>query len=415
MRISTSEASQLGINAILNQQSQLLQTQLKLSSGKSILQASDNPSGAALALHLQNGIDATNQYQQNGSAAQTRLNLESTTLTSVTNALQTVRQLVVQANNGTQSNASRQSIAAQIQQNLTQLVSLANTQAPNGEYLFSGTASHTQPYATPASSSSQYTYAGSGNVRQVAISQSANVAMGDAGPSVFSAPAGNGQFSFGASPGNTGTGVLDTGSVTNATNWQKLPANGAISLTYNGSQQWSYSYTDASGAPQSGTATASTGSNGPSTLDISSLGLQLQFTGTPANGDSFKVTKQPSTPQANLLNTVKGIAQELSQSYGSGSSMAQFHTYMNNALGSLDQALNTVNNVQARVGGRLNAISSQNQIQSNWLVQLKSAKSKVQDLNYAQAISTYQRQLTALQAAQKVYTKVQGLSLFNYL
>jgi len=46
---------------------------------------------------------------------------------------------------------------------------------------------------------------------------------------------------------------------------------------------------------------------------------------------------------------------------------------------------------------------------------LESHKSQEQDLDYAEAIARFERQMTALQAAQQSYIKIKGLSLFNYL
>jgi flagellar hook-associated protein 3 FlgL len=41
--------------------------------------------------------------------------------------------------------------------------------------------------------------------------------------------------------------------------------------------------------------------------------------------------------------------------------------------------------------------------------------SQIQDLDYAEAISTMTLQMTGLQAAQQSFSRVQGLSLLNYI
>ena len=46
---------------------------------------------------------------------------------------------------------------------------------------------------------------------------------------------------------------------------------------------------------------------------------------------------------------------------------------------------------------------------------MQTARSEVEDLDYAEAISRFQQQLLALEAAQQTFSKVQSLSLFNYL
>jgi flagellar hook-associated protein 3 FlgL len=42
-------------------------------------------------------------------------------------------------------------------------------------------------------------------------------------------------------------------------------------------------------------------------------------------------------------------------------------------------------------------------------------RSSLEDLDYAEAISRFNQQLTALQASQQAFIKVQDLSLFNFL
>jgi flagellar hook-associated protein 3 FlgL len=85
------------------------------------------------------------------------------------------------------------------------------------------------------------------------------------------------------------------------------------------------------------------------------------------------------------------------------------------SLDNIQSALKNVLTVQTEVGSRLNAISNQKNFNDNVLLQTKQSRSQIQDLNFAQAVSKYQQQLVALQAAQASYSKIQNLSLFNYL
>jgi flagellar hook-associated protein 3 FlgL len=85
------------------------------------------------------------------------------------------------------------------------------------------------------------------------------------------------------------------------------------------------------------------------------------------------------------------------------------------ALDNIDQALGNVLNVRADVGVRLNHVENQLDINESFNLQLQETLSGIQDLDYAEAISRFNLQLTTLQAAQQSYVKMQGLSLFNYL
>lgn len=66
-------------------------------------------------------------------------------------------------------------------------------------------------------------------------------------------------------------------------------------------------------------------------------------------------------------------------------------------------------------GARLNTLEDQQSVNDDFLLTMQTAKSEIEDLDYAEAVSRFQQQLLALQAAQQSFSKVQGLSLFNYL
>jgi len=84
-------------------------------------------------------------------------------------------------------------------------------------------------------------------------------------------------------------------------------------------------------------------------------------------------------------------------------------------LNNIDQALDNFLRVRSTIGSRLNNIDSQNEVNENFLLRMKSAISEVQDLDFAEAISRLSSQATSLEAAQKVFVEVQSLSLFDYL
>ncbi len=85
------------------------------------------------------------------------------------------------------------------------------------------------------------------------------------------------------------------------------------------------------------------------------------------------------------------------------------------ALDKLDTSLEKVLSVQATIGARLHAMDRQQNLNEDTILNMKTVLSETEDLDYAEAISKFNLQNVALQAAQQAYTKVQGLSLFNYL
>ena len=397
LRLSTSLIYQNGMNALLDNQGRLSYTQMQLSTGRRILSPSDDPSGAVQALELRRAIDTTNQYQENIDLASTRLRLEESTLGSVNDNLQRVRELAVQASNDTQDDTTRAGLAVEIGERLSELFSLANTRDSNGEYIFAGYRSQGEPFARTAAG---FVYNGDDGQRFLQVSPVRQVAIGDSGTDVFYAiPDGNGTFSTAGAAGNTGTGVIDSGTVNNLTAW--VPDDYTISFT----GPTSYDILDGGGA----TIASGTYRSGDT---IAFNGVQVTITGTPSTGDAFSVSA--SAPK-DLFSMVQDLQTLLTTPTSTGAEQAQFHSRVNRSLTELNQAMDRILTVRADVGGRMNALDSQQAIHEAAAVSFEQNLSEVQDLDYAEAISRFNQQLVTLQAAQQTYVKVQGLSLFNYI
>ena len=79
------------------------------------------------------------QYTANGNSAQSSLNTEDSALTQVQNALQSLRDLALEANNATESRSgSERDRHAGRSRSRARLLSLANTQDGSGNYIFGG-------------------------------------------------------------------------------------------------------------------------------------------------------------------------------------------------------------------------------------------------------------------------------------
>lgn len=90
-------------------------------------------------------------------------------------------------------------------------------------------------------------------------------------------------------------------------------------------------------------------------------------------------------------------------------------TIATNAITDLQAAMDNVSTVRAKVGSRLNALDSQRQISEELILQGEQSLSEIKDLDYAEAVSRLNLQLVGLQASQQAFTRIQNLSLFNYL
>ena len=138
MRVSTAQVFRQSVDAMLERQRELTQTELQVASGKRIQRPSDDPSAAVRVLDLQEAQQRLAQYQRNADVATARLEQEETALIGIGNLLQRVRELAVQGANGTLSAEDRGAIAVEVREHMDGYLQLANTRDPNGEYIFAG-------------------------------------------------------------------------------------------------------------------------------------------------------------------------------------------------------------------------------------------------------------------------------------
>src|SRR5579871_4216864 len=126
MRISTVTFQQDALSQMDALQADLSTTQAQLGSGSILQNAADNPAAMAQVNDLNVELSASQQYVTNGNSATANLQLEEQALSNATNTLQSARDLAVQANNSSLSPSDLQDIAAQLQQQLQDLLSIAN-------------------------------------------------------------------------------------------------------------------------------------------------------------------------------------------------------------------------------------------------------------------------------------------------
>lgn len=213
MRISTSFFYSQGLSNMLDQQAKLLRVQDQLGQGVKNLSPSDDPSAAARVLGLNQSITKIDQYGENAIYAKQRLELEESSLDSVNLVLQRVRELTIQAGNiGTGDVQTRNAITSEIKQRIDELLELANKRDVNGDYLFSGFKSRTQPFFSDGAGN--YTYNGDQGQMDVKIGNTRQVTVSDSGADVFQKiRTGNGTFTVDSSLVNDGTGIMRQGSV----------------------------------------------------------------------------------------------------------------------------------------------------------------------------------------------------------
>jgi flagellar hook-associated protein 3 FlgL len=398
MRVTQSLEQSQFVSAINQLESNLSTTQNQISTGLSFTTAAQNPVAAGLVTDYNQALTQSQQFVTNSNSAQTSLNTEGSALTQMQTSLQSLRDLALEANNSSESPQDLSAIATQATQIQNTLLSIGNTQDGNGNFIFAGFSTQTQPFALSATGA---TYSGDQGQRQVQIAPGQTVAVGDNGDLVFNQiKTGNGTFQATAATGNTGTGVVSTATVADPADY----TGGTFSIDFTTPN--TYQVLDAN----NNVVTSGTFTSGQA---ISFSGVQVTLTGQPAAGDSFSVA--PSTNQS-VFTTVQNLVNALQQQgTTSAAGEAQLNNSINVAINNIDQALNQSETVQSSVGARLNSITTQQSMASSQQVQLQESISNLQSLNFASAITSLDQQNTTLSAAMQAFTLTQGLSLFKFI
>ena len=399
-RISSVEQFRQGIDNILSQQARLNETQLQLSTGKRVNRPSDDPSASTQLLKLSTLRSKTEQYNRNIESARNQLQLQESVLSSVSNVLQRVRELTVQANNATQSDESRAAIADEIYNRIDELLQYANTKDPDGEYIFSGFNARSRAFVE---SGAGYTYQGDQGERMLQISEDLQVAVRSSGVDVFaSAKTGDGRFTLATDAANQGNALVSMTSVTDATldDYTLTFAAGA-----NPGDPLTYQVVDS-------TATVVSSGTYEAGATISFGGVSLEVQADPAAGDSFQINE---SSKQDIFTTLKALADSLNTPNDSIKDYAIQANNLNIALQSLDQALVTNQTFRTKVGNALQVLDQRTEANLDNLIRIDTQISEIEDLDFASAVSELNLQTVALQAAQQSYIKIQGLSLFNFL
>jgi flagellar hook-associated protein 3 FlgL len=382
---------------LLGQQSVLSKTQQQIASGKRVQTPADDPVAAVHILELQRALAESDQFNRNADMAKNRLTLEEQALADANTVITRVRELTVQGNNGSVDVASRRMLATEVRSRLRELVDIANRRDANNEYLFSGYATLTRPFAQTGATVG---YFGDQGNRALQIGPDQRIVDGHSGNDVFMAVTeGNGTFVTTATAGNGGSGVIAGGTLVDPAQW----APGDYTLRF----------TSATGDYEilEGATVVATGAYTQNST-ISFNGANIDMTGMPAQNDSFSIARSRSE---DMFTTLSNLATALESSTATPAERATFNSNMATVLQQLDQTGDHLLSVRAEVGARLSSIDGAQEALADRKVELETTTSQLRDLDYAEAISRMNQQLVGLQAAQASYSKIAQLSLFDYL
>jgi len=404
-RISTAETFRSAITSVTNAQQFVNRTQEQLGTGKKILQPSDDPVAAAQIESIRNDLSRLDSYAVNTTRADAALSFEEDALSGMEDVLFRVRDLTIQAQNPALSPQDINTLGQEVDGLLDQIVSLGNTQNAEGEYIFAGWASTTQPYTRDAS----------GNVvqnpmqgtRDINIAPGLTIQVTDLGSDIFNAEPGNGGFTVAAAATNTGSGIVGA-TTANASFDKTLEYTVSFQAGPAGQLQW---------VVDDGTATTSGDFTPGFPIVFDGGNASITVNGEPAIGDEFVVSGNsfPAPRQQSVFDTLVELRNALLAPNNTTAERAITGTAVAQALENLDGNLDQISLTRTDIGVRLGRIEQQTRLNENFDVQLQKTLVELESLDYAEAISQLNLQLVALQAAQQTFVKTTGISLFNYL
>ena len=128
--------------------------QEKITTGKEINRASDDPAGTRKVLSLRSEGLKLEQYSKNIVSSIQSLEFTTSTLNGAANFLQRVQELAIQGVNGATDQEGRNAVASEINGILESMLQIANT-SRSGRYIFAGTKTTTMPFEVTRNSAGE--------------------------------------------------------------------------------------------------------------------------------------------------------------------------------------------------------------------------------------------------------------------
>jgi len=414
MRISTSQIHDAAIAGMLDATKQVTKTQQQIAAGRKFLTPADDPVAASRIVRIDQEIAIRDQYRRNIDLVTNQLGIEDGTLSQAVEVLQRTRELALQAGNGALSPQDRASLAAEIDTRFDELMALMNSRTASGEYVFAGFRGDTKPFSVDGSNSVKFL--GDDGQRFVQLSATSSVPINDSGRRVFmDVPSAATTFAMRPHPDNDveGQASIGNGVVVDQERVNEFypddlviefrppseSVNGVANFTVrrmsdnrvvDGLQNIDY-------APGTTVAVA---------------GMQFRMYGEPQPGDRFIVE---TTQRQSIPETVQRLSEGLKNLGTSTEDQEDLRSLIDSSVANLDSAMESVLQVRAEIGARLNTAEASTQLHEDVTLASKELLSTLRDLDYAEAVSLLELQSFVLEAAQSSYARISQLSLFNVL
>jgi|TARA_R110002110_G_scaffold246137_1_gene462553 flagellar hook-associated protein 3 FlgL len=390
------------------QQSDLMNISQQIASGRRVVNPSDDPQAASRAIGVDQAKAVTEQYSDSRVSARNSLAQTESIINSVSDAITSAKGLLIQASSDTLTNENREAIASELKGVYETMLGQANSTDGNGRYLFGGYNDSNPPFVKQGDGG--VVYQGDSNAREQRVDATRLMPVADNGETIFkSVPSGAGYVAE-ADNDNIGN-VTFRGPQINDVKDAK-----DFRITFTSDSEFNIETYDDANNSWTLDATNQVYNGGDSAQQIPVGGISITLEGTPAAGDEILVAKSGGDVRgADLFRTMEEAIRVLEDPADDPTKKADQRNTLNTAMRDLDNSLDNVLTVRASAGARLNELDVIDAVSSNRTLNYEQTLSDLVDLDYTEAISEYSLRQVGMQAAQKAFVDIKGLSLFNYM
>jgi flagellar hook-associated protein 3 FlgL len=401
MRVSTAQFYFQNSQQLSNKQSDVNEQGSYISSGKRILTAKDDAVAYGTLAGYKDGLMSIEKYQRNITQAENRNSLQETSFAEAESLMQELKQLFIQANNGTLSNSDLTALGKLAGNSQSQMLDIANSKDETGGYIFSGYQIDAEPFALQPDNS--VNYLGDSGVREVQVAKNVMVATNQPGDSAFENVANSiGDFSPTYTTNTSGISVTKA-VIADPSSYDQLTNPPDFTFTFTAPND--LTVTDGNGTTVYPTAPYTPGQT------VAFGGVEVQISGNPLPGDQFSLAPEENI---SIFDTMKSVVDWMNAGSTPGNSVQRGVDY-GEILTQLDEALNHMTSRRTDAGVRLKLVENQDSNHLDRQLNLAKGQSNLEDIDFAKAVATFEQSQVALQAAQQTFVQIKGLSLFNYL
>ncbi|MBL0635281.1 flagellar hook-associated protein FlgL [Aeromonas dhakensis] len=401
MRITTNMVYDRNLSSLNSANERLSTAYEQLMTGEKFKSAGEDPSGMSQKLALTKEIDLFKQYGVNGSLLENSLGHEETVLTALNTAMTSAQTLIQKANDSAVGYEDRQAIASELEGLQKQMFDLMNSKNSQGEYIFGGNQSKTQPFIQDASGN--YIFQGDTGQRKIQVSPTVQIAANDSGFNLFEIVPTRRTSSAGSA--NIQVGVADQGHFDSfyRNNYDPSLASNQYTVNTIAGTPDTYEIRDGGGTLlQSGDYVAG------NKIPFNGLELTLSL---PAGGAAQNFVLDP--PQNN--NILDGMSDFITALRDPNITPDTFQLKVADATAHMKNARLNVDQGLGEIGGRMNGLEQVMGSNEGLSTLNQQARAKVSEADLYEVIATLSKEDAALSATQLSFSKISKLTLFDYI